>query len=500
MKARTIMIQGTASSVGKSVISAALCAYFREEGFRVAPFKSQNMSNNSFVTSSGGEIGRAQAFQAQACGIEAEVEMNPILLKPSGEMGAQVVVLGKPVGTMTTPEYHAFYPELIRVVRASFERLASHHDIVVIEGAGSPAEINLREFDIANMAVAKLARAPVVLVGDINLGGVFASLVGTLLLLEPDERTVVKALLINKFRGELALLQPGIRSLEAKTGKRILGVLPFVETLQVAEEDMVRESRLESAAVPGNGKLRIEVIHLPHISNATDFEAFTNEVDVIVQFLTRVPESGRLPDALILPGSKSTMADLAYVRSSGFARYIGLCGEAGVPIIGICGGYQMLGKELLDPDGIESATPSAKGLGLLRLRTSFHPEKRTVRVHGVDIETGREVSGYEIHMGRTEGPDTARPVFRLVGEMGCPTDRPEGARSENGLIWGTYLHGVFDTTAYRRHFLNRLRARHGWPPLAALADRANQTFPSLAALIRDHVDLPSLHQIVDGQL
>jgi adenosylcobyric acid synthase len=498
MTARTIMIQGTASNVGKSVVTAALCAYFREEGFRVAPFKSQNMSNNSFVTVSGGEIGRAQAFQAQACGIEAEVEMNPILLKPSAETGAQVVVLGKPVGVMTTCQYHAFQPELAGIIRDCFEKLTSRYDIVVIEGAGSPAEINLRRFDIANMAVAKMARAPVVLVGDINLGGVFASLVGTLELLCADERALVKALLINKFRGDMGLLQPGVNFLESKSGKRVLGVLPFVQDFQVAEEDLIPEKTPKSSGGVDDRKLKIEVIYFPYISNATDFGAFESEPDVALQFLTRIPDSGALPDALFLPGSKSTIADLAYLRASGFDKYVVRCREAGAQIIGICGGYQMLGTELLDPDGVESEVVSAEGLGLLQLSTSFHREKRTVRVRGTDMETKREVPGYEIHMGRTEGPGTGRPVFQIVDEMGRPTGRVDGARSEDGLVWGTYLHGLFDTPAYRRDFLNALRRRRGWPPLGPQSDRSNKTFHSLTRLIREHVDLKTLHQILDG--
>jgi adenosylcobyric acid synthase len=497
MSARTIMIQGTASNVGKSVVTAALCAYFHEEGFRVAPFKSQNMSNNSFVTASGREIGRAQAFQAQACGIEPEIEMNPILIKPSAGNGAQVVVLGKPVSVMTTKQYHAFQPELAGITRDCFEKLATRYDIVVIEGAGSPAEINLRPFDIANMAVAKMAGAPVVLVGDIDLGGVFASLVGTLELLCADERALVKALLINKFRGEIGLLQTGIKFLETKTGKRVLGVLPFVQDLRVAEEDLIPQIPVNSGVGIDAGKLRIEVLHFPHISNTTDFEPFKSEPDVALQFLTRLPDSEPLPDALILPGSKSTIADLAYLRASGLDKYVVRCREARVPIIGICGGYQMLGNELLDPERVESDVVSGKGLSLLQLTTYFHRDKRTVRVRGKDVETGREVSGYEIHMGRTTASGTVRPLFQITEQMGSPTDRLDGAKSEDGLVWGTYLHGVFDTPAYRRDFLNGLRRRRGWPPLATASENSNETFRSLAALIREHVDLQVLHQILD---
>jgi len=434
------MIQGTASNVGKSVITAAFCSYFRQQGFRVAPFKSQNMSNNSFVTASGGEIGRAQAFQAQVCGIGPTVEMNPILLKPASEMGAQVVVLGKAVGVMTPREYHALQPELVGVIRDSLETLSSHYDILVIEGAGSPAEINLRAFDIANMTVAKMAAAPVVLVGDIDLGGVFASLVGTVELLPPEERSYVKALLINKFRGDISLLDGGLEFVERKTGKKLLGVLPFIDDLRAPEEDSIPERKRKSRPALAEQQLTIQVIHHPHISNSTDFDSLEKEPDVSLQFLNRVPDSEPLQDALILPGSKSTVSDLAYMRSSGCDMYIVRCRQARVSIVGICGGYQMLGSELLDPDGVESAVPRTKGLGLLDLTTSFEREKKVVQLRALDMESKHEIAGYEIHMGRTSGPDTGRPVFQIAEEMGSRVERFDGAKSEDGLVWGTYLH------------------------------------------------------------
>ena len=495
------MVQGTGSNVGKSVIVAAFCSYFRQEGFRVAPFKSQNMSNNSFVTASGGEIGRAQAFQAQVCGTEPTVEMNPILLKPSSEMGAQVVVLGKAVSVMTPREYHAFQPQLIGIIRDSVEKLSSQCDILVIEGAGSPAEINLRGFDIVNMAVAKMAAAPVVLVGDINLGGVFASLVGTLELLTPEERSFVKALLINKFRGDISLLKEGLDFLEAKTGKKILGVLPFVDDLQVAEEDSIPEWKSKSSRPSEPDKLTIQVLHYPHISNSTDFDSLEKEPDVSLRFLTRVPDSDSLPDALILPGTKSTISDLGYIRSSGFDGYIEQCHRARVSIVGICGGYQMLGAELLDPEGVESAAPRAEGLGLLHVTTFFEREKKTVRVHALNIESRHELDGYEIHMGQTNGPSAALPIFQIVEEMGHPTERLEGAQSEDGLVWGTYLHGVFDTPAFRRDFLNALRKRRGWVPLDPTGTNPlAELSDSLAGLIRKHVDLATLDQLLNGIL
>jgi adenosylcobyric acid synthase len=501
MTARKIMIQGTASSVGKSVIVAALCSYFRQEGLRVAPFKSQNMSNNSCVTASGGEIGRAQAFQAQMCGIEPTVEMNPILLKPSSEMGAQVVVFGKALSVMTPREYHAFQPQLIGVIRDSLEKLSSQYDVLVIEGAGSPAEINLRPFDIVNMAVAKMAAAPVVLVGDINLGGVFASLVGTLELLTTEERSHVKALLINKFRGDASLLNGGVDFLEARTGKKLLGVLPFVDNLQVAEEDSIPEWKWKSPRPGEPSKLKIHVIHYPHISNSTDFDTLENEPDVALRFLTRVPDSEPLPDALILPGSKSTISDLAYLRSSGLDRYIAKCHQARVPITGICGGYQMLGTELLDLDGVESAVSRVEGLGLLQIATGFETEKKTVHVRALNIESRHELTGYEIHMGQTNGPSAARPVFEILEEMGHPVERFDGAQSQDGLVWGTYLHGVFDTPVFRRDFLNALRKRRGWLSLdATKSPSLAETSDLLAALIRKHLDLAALDQILKGQL
>jgi adenosylcobyric acid synthase len=501
MSARTIMIQGTGSNVGKSVITAAFCSYFRQKGVRVAPFKSQNMSNNSFATASGGEIGRAQAFQAQMCGIEPTVEMNPILLKPTSEMGAQVVVLGKAVRVMTPREYHEFQPQLIGVIRESLEKLCGQCDILVIEGAGSPAEINLRPFDIVNMAVAEMAAAPVVLVGDIDLGGVFASLVGTLELLTPKERSFVKGLLINKFRGDISLLNGGLEFLETRTGKKLLGVLPFVEDLQVAEEDSIPESKWRSSPSAEPGKLTIQVIHYPHISNSTDFESLEREPDVCVRFLKRVPDSEPLPDALILPGSKSTMSDLAYMRSFGFENYINRCRRACIPVVGICGGYQMLGRELADPEGVESAVKTAEGLGLLDLATCFEREKKTVQVRAVDIESRHEIMGYEIHMGRTNGPDAARPAFEIVEEVGSRSERFDGAQSEDGLVWGTYIHGVFDAPLFRREFLNALRRRRGWKPLdSSEAFCSAETSDSLAALIRDHVDLVALDRILNGTL
>jgi adenosylcobyric acid synthase len=502
MAARKIMIQGTGSYVGKSVVAAALCRYFRQEGFRVAPFKAQNMSNNSFVTTEGGEIGRSQAFQAQACGIEPRVDMNPILLKPSSEIGAQVVVLGKAVKVMSAREYHQYQPQLLRVIQESFQRLSKENDIVVIEGAGSPAEINLRPFDIVNMATARMASAPVVIVGDINLGGVFAWLVGTLELLTVEERSLVKAFIINKFRGDISLLYGGLELLENMTGKKILGVLPFVIDLAVAEEDGIADSKWKGPWVQDPSRLLIQVILLPHISNSTDFESLELEPDVGLRYLAEAPRPGELlPDMLIIPGSKSTMADLAYLRSSGLADYIRHCHESGTSVAGICGGYQMLGRELLDPMEVESSTPSMEGLGLLESTTTFEPQKVTKQVRALSLDHEEEIDGYEIHMGQTQCAQPTRPLFRITSECGKATDRFDGAVSANGLVWGTYLHGVFDAPAFRRRILNDLRLRRSWAPLPPGSSlQAAEALDSLASLIREHVDLAMLEQILNGSL
>ncbi|HEX5483319.1 MAG TPA: cobyric acid synthase [Terriglobia bacterium] len=500
MPARMIMIQGTGSYVGKSVVTAAFCSYFRQEGFRVAPFKAQNMSNNSFVTADGGEMGRAQVFQAQACGIEPRVEMNPILLKPGSDIGAQVVVLGKAVGVMSARDYHQYQPQLLGIIRDSLDQLSRQHDFVVIEGAGSPAEVNLRPFDIVNMAVARMAAAPVILVGDINLGGVFAWLVGTLELLTSEERSMVKAFLINKFRGDLSLLKDGLDFLEERTGKKVLGVLPFLKDLAVAEEDSLPDFKWKAAWLQDSTKLGIQVILLPHISNSTDFDSLETEPDVALHYVTSAPPPREpLPDLLIIPGSKSAMSDLAYLKSSRIAQYVRRCHESRVPVVGICGGYQMLGQALLDPLGVESSTASMEGLGLLDTTTIFEPQKTTVQVRGVSLDGEEEIVGYEIHMGRSEASNHVRPMFRITEESGKPVDRLDGTVSSDGLVWGTYLHGVFDAAHFRRRILNELRLRRNWEPLSA-ATKTSTVLDTLATLIRCHVDLATLNQILSGDI
>ena len=500
MQALRIMVQGTGSYVGKSVLAAALCRYFYRQGYRVAPFKAQNMSNNSFVTPDGGEIGRAQAFQALACGLEPAVEMNPVLLKPSGEMGSQVVVLGKPVGHMRVREYHEYQKQLRRVISQSFEKLTETYDLVVLEGAGSPAEINLRQFDIVNMAMARMASAPVVLVGDIHAGGVFAWLVGTIELLEPEERAHVKGFIINKFRGDASLLTDGIAALEHRTGTRTLGVVPFVPNLPVDEEDGVKATAVRAKPGVNARQLKLVVVRFPRISNSTDFECFLGEPDVSVEYVTAPPPGeSPIPDAIFLPGTKSTMQDLEFLRSSGLAEYLRAAREKAVPVIGICGGFQMLGRRIVDRDAVESDTPAAEGLGFLDVETNFTPTKQTVRVRGVSLQSGKEIGGYEIHMGQTERGKGTKPWLRISDEQGA-AGRYDGCISEDGNVAGTYVHGLFDAPGFRREFLNGLRLRRGWEPLAEQTVPARgAALDSLAELVRNHLDCRLLDDILKGK-
>jgi adenosylcobyric acid synthase len=421
MTAKTLMIQGTASSAGKSLLVAALCCIFHQDGVRVAPFKAQNMALNSFVTRGGHEMGRAQVVQAQAAGLEPCVDMNPILLKPEQDARSQVVVMGKPWATLAAGEYYRRKGELWAVVTAALDRLRERYDLVIMEGAGSAAEINLRESDIVNMAVARYANAPVLLVGDIDRGGVFASLVGTMVLLEEDERRLIKGFVINKFRGDAALLHDGLAMLEERTGVPVLGVVPFIRDLQIAEEDSVALEepwrRLRIKPSPGC-EVDIAVVRLPRISNFDDFDALALEEGVQVRFIDGPDRLGR-PQAIVLPGTKNTITDLLWLRRVGLARAICELAEKGIPVVGICGGYQMLGRTISAPNRVESAEGQVDGLGLLPVDTVFEAVKATYQARA-RIETdrgffakieGQEIEGYEIHMGHSRG---GKPAFRLL--------------------------------------------------------------------------------------
>lgn len=496
MMAKAVMVQGTASSVGKSVITAALCRLFAREGLRVAPFKSQNMSNNSFVTRDGHEIARAQAEQAHAAGIEPTVDMNPVLLKPLADGRMQVVLHGKPVCIMRSRDYELEKLDLAVEIQGSLERLMSSHDVVVIEGAGSPAEVNLYDRDLANMLIARIARAPVILVGDIDRGGAFASLVGTLELLHPEDRTRVQALLINKFRGDKDQLESGLRFLTARTGVPVLGVVPFDPDIRIREEDMVGEAKHRPRGAKKAKGLRVYAIHFPSISNHTDVEPLRQEPDVELVFLDKVPQD--LPDVLILPGSRSTMADLEFVRRSGFDAYVARCAQAGVQVIGLCGGYQMLCEYIEDPGLVEGPVSAMQGLALIGGTTVFSSCKQTTRVHATHLASGVEVEGYEIHMGFTRHDLLREPVFRIAPSLGFPEERLDGAVTRGGQIWGTYLHGIFEVPEFRAAVLAPAREKHGLKVPAA-GSVLPDPYEHVADLLAANIDLGLLHELVGVQ-
>jgi adenosylcobyric acid synthase len=495
------MIQGTASSVGKSVLCAALCRLFRQEGLRVAPFKALNMSNNAAVTFDGGEIGRAQAAQAEGARVVPTVDMNPVLLKPESDMRSQVVVLGKAIGTVGAGEYCKRTAELRGVVRDALERLRASHDLVVIEGAGSPAEINLRDGDIVNMYVAEIADAPVVLVGDIDRGGVFAALVGTMELLEPHERARVKAFLVNKFRGDVGLLEPGLRMLEARTGVPVLGVVPWVHDLRIADEDAVEiEGRHGRRA--GEGEIEIAVVRFPHIANFDDVQPLEHEAGVVVRF---VEDAGEIEgaDLVVLPGTKSTMADLRWLRERGLAGAIAARARAGQPVLGICGGCQMLGGTIADPDGVESGEHVAEGLGLLPIATRFAREKRTSQVRAraargsfLCAADGEDVFGYEIHMGRVERLGPAAGAFAIAERNGRREDDTDGCVSEDGAVVGTMIHGLFENTRLRAATISGLLHEKGLAASQERSDRGVDPYDRLATIVRDHVPMDLLRRLV----
>ncbi len=501
MQAKTLMIQGTASSVGKSVLVTALCRIFRQDGLSVAPFKAQNMALNSFVTREGGEIGRAQAVQAEAAGIEPSVDMNPVLLKPEADARSQVIVRGKVAKTISADEYYGYTPYLIGIVEDSLNRLRSAYDIVVIEGAGSPAEINFKETEIVNMRMSRMARAPVLLLGDIDRGGVFASLVGTLELLEEDERNYIKGFVINKFRGDLRLLQPGLEFLEKRTAKPVLGVVPYFRGITIAQEDSVYlEEGVES---PSSADLDIAIIHLPHISNYDDFDPLEEE-GCRVRYVANASELGT-PDLIILPGTKSTVNDLSHLWRSGLAENIIQQARNGTPVIGICGGYQMLGRSLRDPDSVESANGSALGLGLLDVMTTFVPEKATTQVKAWVVTNrgllkgtkGQQLVGYEIHMGQTEC-DGSMSVFHIFETPQGSVDYFDGALNAQGTVLGTYLHGLFHNSGFRQTLLNSLRRNRGLPERwGSTVMEKEKHYDKLAELVRNSLDMAAIYRIVE---
>jgi adenosylcobyric acid synthase len=445
-----LMLQGTGSDVGKSLLVAGLARAYARRGLTVRPFKPQNMSNNAAVTADGGEIGRAQALQARACGVSPTTDMNPVLLKPQGGHGAQIVVQGRVVGQASGRDYQAMKPKLMPAVLESFARLSAQADLVLIEGAGSAAEINLRAGDIANMGFADAADLPVALVGDIDRGGVIASLVGTHALLPPAERARIKGYLINKFRGDVSLFKPAVALLRERTGIDCLGIVPwFAAAGALPAEDSMALDRLPAAA--NKGRIKIVVPRLPHIANFDDLDPLAAEPDVIVDMVA--PGRALPADAalVLLPGSKATRADLAALREQGWDIDIHAHVRRGGRVLGLCGGYQMLGRTVADPDGIEGPPGTSEGLGLIHAATVLAGDKTLRQSAGTHAPSGRPVRGYEIHIGRTEGPDCARPLLRL-------NDRADGAIGADGRVAGCYLHGLFAADEFRAAFLTSLGA------------------------------------------
>lgn len=492
------MFQGTASDVGKSIITTAICRVLVQDGFKTAPYKSQNMALNSYVTLCGKEIGRAQGVQAEACGITATTDMNPILIKPTRDMTAQVVVHGRPHAEMSARRYREEYlPIAGSIVREALDRLKSEYEVIVIEGAGSPAEINLKDRDIVNMRLAEWADAPVVLVADIDRGGVFASIVGTLELLEEHERNRVKGFIINKFRGDIAILQPGLDWLEQRTGIPVLGVVPHLNGLDIEAEDSVALDHQADNLNP-DADIDVAVIRLPRISNFTDTDPLGAEPDVQVRYVQSPEELGN-PDVILLPGTKNTLADLGFLWETGLAEAISKKVGRGTRLVGICGGYQMLGVRLSDPHQVESEEGEAAGLGFLPAETVFYPDKRTERVRGtvacnhpewLELQ-GISVEGYEIHMGRTEKLEPIEGLFQIGGHK-------DGMLSADGRIWGTYLHGIFENDEFRRTWLNLIRQEKGLASLETdihFQSRKTAAFDRLADHARAHLDIGMIYRI-----
>jgi adenosylcobyric acid synthase len=484
-----IMVQGTHSDAGKSAVVTALCRIFAQDGYRTAPFKSQNMALNSYITVDGKEIGRAQGVQAEAAGVVATTDMNPILIKPTGDYQSQIVVHGVPYRNMKAGEYRQdFYEKGLQLIEESYNRLKKSCEVIVIEGAGSPAEINLNDRELVNMRVARLTNSPVILVGDIEKGGVFASLVGTLQLLEPEDRKRVIGVVINKFRGDVTLLEPGLKWFEEYTGVPVLGVIPYVPNLNIEAEDSVILDSYSSKQ-DSSKELDIAVIRFPLISNFTDMDPFFAEPDCHVRYVQKAEALGE-PDMVLLPGSKNTLGDLLFLHEKGLANRIQTLAAQGTPIFGICGGFQMLGEAVEDEHRVESSLKVMPGLGLIPMKTSISQKKTTVLSRGVVMFEQKEipVEGYEIHMGETEAGKDILPFVRL-------STRSEGVQDEN--ITGTYFHGIFHNDEFRERLLNSLRHRKGLPPIVnrtSFARLREESFDRLAAVVREHVSLELIYR------
>ena len=497
MKNKSIMVQGTASSVGKSMLSAALCRIFTQDGYDVNPFKSQNMSLNSYITHEGHEMGRAQVMQAEAAGKAPVVEMNPILLKPTSDRKSQVILEGKVYADMDAVDYFVFKKQLKSRISEIYWELANKSDIVVIEGAGSPAEINLNQEDFVNMGMAEIAKAPVILVGDIDRGGVFASLAGTMLLLNEEEKKRVKGVIINKFRGSLEILEPGLKMLEDIIKIPVLGVVPYYQHF-LEDEDSVTDWLLHVG--DKHGDIEIAVVSLPYMSNFTDFNAFRMYEGVRVKFV-RLNEDLGHPDVVIIPGTKSTIKDLLALKQTGMDKKILSCHQSGSVVFGICGGFQILGNSILDPLKSESELDSIEGLGLLDCETIFKATKTTTLSEGVEKVFGSKVKGYEIHMGDTLTKSKENSFVDLTIRNGKSFDGVDGAINESCTVFGTYLHGIFDSKDFTGKFINLLRQRKTLEPISFdVADYwafKEQQYDKLAEVVRGSLDMKKIYEILE---
>jgi len=479
MTGKVLVVLGTSSSVGKSLLVAGLCHLFARRGVKVAPYKAQNMSNNAAVCPDGSEIGRAQYTQALACGLEPHVDMNPVLIKPEADSRSQVVVMGRAWQTLSAKDYYPKKQILWKEATGALNRLREKYELVIVEGAGSAAELNLKEGDIVNMAIARYANAPVLLAGDIDRGGIFAQLIGTVWLLEPEERDLVKGFIVNKFRGDISLFEDGVKILEEKSDVPVLGVVPYLHGLFIPEEDAVAlENPFEKPAAKAE-EIEIVVMQLPRIANFDDFDPLAAEPGVRVRYVDSPEQVGK-PEAIIIPGTKSTINDLEWLRSQGFEKVIQKHARNGGAVVGVCGGYQMLGEVVHDPQHVESKLDSAPGLGLLPVETVFAGDKATHQASAqiqngsgwfANLE-GQTIHGYEIHMGRT---NSQTPWMQLTERSGQTVQVPDGATSEDGKVWGCYVHGLFANENLRRAWLGDL----GWN-----ADKAAEKDPFAASLTR----------------
>ena len=510
--AKAIMVQGTGSDVGKSILVCALCRILRQEGLKVAPFKSQNMSNNSYVTADGREMGRAQVAQAEAAGILPIAEMNPILLKPSGNNGSQIITMGKPLRHMTANEYYKNKDSMLEIAKEAYASLNDEYDVIVIEGAGSPAEINIKDDDIVNMKIAEIADAPVILVTDIERGGSFAWIVGTLELLNSDERDRVMGVIINKFRGDMGILESGLQMLEERINKPVLGVLPYFTNIDVDDEDSVsldrKNKKQEARGKKQEDLIDVVIIRLPRISNFTDFDILIKEKSLNVRFVEDARSIGN-PDLIILPGTKNTIGDLESIKENGIADAVIKVAKNGTMVIGICGGYQMLGSVIRDPENAESKTLETDGLGLIDVRTLFrlqkstHQVKATLHDRGTNIfkglNTDNKITGYEIHMGKTELLNGTAPFLKILERSDKEVSMDDGAVSSDGNVIGSYLHGIFDNDEFRLELINRLRESKGLVPM--LTEELNTVdkeaeYDKLADWFREHIDMDLVFEMI----